>query len=107
MDVAGLSALEGGQVWIQVGEFDCREYPENVVSRVSVRNAGDVLHVLGAEPARHDRSVHMSVHCFCRITMAKLRDQIEQLDVSNNDITLPAEIHRDVNSIMWILATRH
>ena len=42
------------------------------------------------------------------VTLAALRDRIEKLDVSNNDIqltsTLPAKIHRDVHSIMWILA---
>ena len=45
------------------------------------------------------------------LSLAKLRNQIEQLDVSNNDIqmttTLPAKIHRDVDSIMWILALQH
>lgn len=42
------------------------------------------------------------------LSMAALRDRIEQMDVSNNNIqmttTLPAKIHRDAHSIMWILA---
>lgn len=42
------------------------------------------------------------------LSLATLSGQIQQLDISNNSpelqTTLPSEIHRDVNSIMWILA---
>lgn len=42
------------------------------------------------------------------LSLAALRDRIEHLDVSNNNdqmtTTLPAKIHRDAHSIMWILS---
>lgn len=42
------------------------------------------------------------------LSLAALAGKIQQLDVSNNShellTTLPAEIHRDVDSIMWIVA---
>lgn len=42
------------------------------------------------------------------LSLATLRDRIEHIDVSNNNVqltsTLPTKIHRDVDSIMWILA---
>mmetsp|Transcript_12256 Transcript_12256/g.29957 ORF Transcript_12256/g.29957 Transcript_12256/m.29957 type:complete len:304 (+) Transcript_12256:1910-2821(+) len=56
-DVADVTALEGGEVGIEVRELDGRELPEvgeAVVGGVLVHDEGDVLHVLGAEPARHD-----------------------------------------------------
>lgn len=42
------------------------------------------------------------------LSLAALTGKLQQLDVSNNSrellTTLPAEIHRDVHSIMWIVA---
>ncbi|KAL7544115.1 hypothetical protein ACHAXR_013557 [Thalassiosira sp. AJA248-18] len=42
------------------------------------------------------------------LSLATLSGQIQQLDISNNShelvTTMPTEIHRDVHSIMWILA---
>ena len=42
------------------------------------------------------------------LSLAALNGKIQQLDISNNShelvTTMPTEIHRDVHSIMWILA---
>jgi hypothetical protein len=45
------------------------------------------------------------------LSLAALSGQLQQLDISNNNeeiiITLPAKIHRDAHSIMWILGLQH
>ena len=42
------------------------------------------------------------------LSLAKLSGQLQQIDVSNNNkamaVTLPAKIHRDAHSILWILS---
>ncbi len=55
-DVAHVSTLERGQVGIEIRELyrgETTEIGQAIVGGVLVHDEGDVLHVLGTEPARH------------------------------------------------------
>ena len=49
--------------------------------------------------------------CRLPLSLATLRGQLRGMDLSNNNkqltTTIPKETHRDIDSIMWILALQH